>query len=81
MRFKEFVIEYQEPKSQRAHRDGIDLEAYKDGLHFQINATAHGRELGRVLFDVQFQGNNTILVAQDLMIEPEYRGQGIAAVM
>ena len=81
MRFKEFVIEYQEPKSQRAHRDGIDLEAYKDGLHFQINATAHGRELGRVLFDVQFQGNDTILVAQDLMIEPEYRGQGIAAIM
>ena len=81
MRAEEFLTEYREPKSQRAHRAGIDLEAWKDGLHFQINATSHGRELGRVVFDVQFQGNDTILVAQDLMIHPEYRGQGIAAVM
>lgn len=81
MRAQEFVQEYQEPKSQRAHRAGIDLEAWRDGLHFQINATSHGRDLGRVVFDVQFQGNDTILVAQDLMIHPEYRGQGIAAVM
>jgi GNAT superfamily N-acetyltransferase len=81
MRFSEFVIEYREPKSQRARRAGIDLEAWRDGLHFQINATSHGRDLGRVLFDVQYQGNTPILVAQDLMIDPEYRGQGIAAVM
>ena len=81
MRFAEFVIEYREPKSQRAHRGGIDLEAWRDGLHFQINATSHGRDLGRVVFDVQYQGNDPILVAQDLMIDPEYRGQGIAAVM
>jgi GNAT superfamily N-acetyltransferase len=33
------------------------------------------------VFDVQFQGKDTILVAQDLMILPEYRGQGIAAIM
>jgi GNAT superfamily N-acetyltransferase len=81
MRAQEFLIEYQEPKSQRAHRGGIDLEAWQAGLHFQINATAHGRDLGRAVFDVQFQGKDTILVAQDLMILPEYRGQGIAAIM
>jgi GNAT superfamily N-acetyltransferase len=77
----EQIDEYREPMSRRAHRGGIDLEAWKDGLHFQINATSHGRELGRVVFDVQFQGRDTILVAQDLMILPEYRGQGIAAIM
>lgn len=81
MRFNEFVMEYREPKSQRAHRGGIDLEAWRDGLHFQINATSHDRDLGRVLFDVQYQGDTPILVAQDLMILPEYRGQGIAAIM
>jgi GNAT superfamily N-acetyltransferase len=78
---KQDMAEYREPKSKRAHRDGVDLEAWRDGLHFQIDATAHGRDLGRVVFDVQFQGKDTILVAQDLMILPEYRGQGIAAIM
>jgi GNAT superfamily N-acetyltransferase len=78
---KQRTAEYREPKSKRAHRDGVDLEAWRDGLHFQIDATAHGRDLGRVVFDVQFQGKDTILVAQDLMILPEYRGQGIAAIM
>jgi GNAT superfamily N-acetyltransferase len=81
VRALEFLLEYREPKVQQAHRDGIDLEAYRDGLHFQINATAQGRDLGRVVFDVQYQGRDTVLVAQDLMILPEYRGQGIAAVM
>jgi GNAT superfamily N-acetyltransferase len=81
MRAEEFLKEYREAKSQRAHRSGIDLEAWKDGPRFQINATSHGRELGRVVFDVQYQGRDTILVAQDLMIHPEYRGQGIAAIM
>lgn len=78
---KQSMVEYREPKSKRAHRAGVDLEAWRDGLHFQIDATAHGRDLGRVVFDVQFQGKDTILVAQDLMILPEYRGQGIAAIM
>jgi GNAT superfamily N-acetyltransferase len=81
MRAKEFAVEYREPKSKQAHRGGIDLEAWRDGLHFQITATSHGRDLGHVVFDVQFQGKDTILVAQDLMILPEYRGQGIAAIM
>jgi hypothetical protein len=66
---------------KRAHRGGIDLEAWKDGLEFQINATSHGIDLGRVVFDVQFQGRDTILVAKDLMIMPKYRGQGIAVIM
>ena len=78
---KQSMAEYHEPESKRAHRDGIDLEARKDGLNFQINATTHGRNLGRVLFDVQYQGNDPVLVAKDLMIHPEYRGQGIAAIM
>lgn len=81
MRATEFIQEYREPKVQQAHRDGIDLEARKDGPRFQINATSHGRELGRVVFDMQYQGNDTILVAQDLMIRPEYRGQGIASII
>lgn len=75
------IMEYKEPKSKRARRGGIDLEAWKDGLEFQINATTHDRDLGRVVFDVQYQGNQPVLVAKDLMILPEYRGQGIAAIM
>jgi GNAT superfamily N-acetyltransferase len=78
---KQSMTEYREFKSKQAHRAGIDLEAWKDGPRFQISATSHGRELGHVVFDVQYQGRDTILVAQDLMIHPEYRGQGIAAIM
>lgn len=84
MRAEEFILEFwkRKPKDRgQAHRDGIDLEAWKDGLEFQIDATAHGRDLGRVLFDVQYQGDQPVLVAKDLMILPEYRGQGIAAIM
>jgi GNAT superfamily N-acetyltransferase len=77
MRFNEFVIEYREPKSKRAHRDGIDLEAFGSNGEFQINAEAHGRQLGQVLFDI----NGKTLVAKDLQVFPEYRGQGIAAIM
>ena len=81
MRADEFLLEYREPKSKRAHRAGVDLEAWKDGLEFQITATAHDRDLGRVVFDIQYQGNQPVLVAKDLMILPKYRGQGIAAIM
>ena len=75
------IMEYREPKVKKAHRDGIDLEAWRGGLEFQIDATAHGRDLGRVVFDIQYQGDQPILVAKDLMILPDYRGQGIAAIM
>ena len=69
-------------ENAKAHRDGIDLEIFDGGgLERQINATSHGRDLGRVVFDVQLQGKDTILIAKDLMILPKYRGQGIAAIM
>ena len=86
MRAQEFVTELfglGKPKENaKAHRDGIDLEIFNSGgAERQINATSHGRDLGRVLFDVQLQGKDTILIAKDLMILPKYRGQGIAATM
>lgn len=86
MRAQEFITELfglGKPKENaKAHRDGIDLEIFNSGgAERQINATSHGRDLGRVLFDVQYQGKDTILIAKDLMILPKYRGQGIAAIM
>lgn len=80
------ITEYKErPKSQRAHRDGIDLELVAGNNEYQINATSHGRELGHVLFDlmpyVSDEERKPMLYPQDLEVEPEYRGQGIAAIM
>ena len=84
MRAEEFLSEFwkrnRKPIDQgRAHRDGIDLEIFGDGDELQINATSHGRELGRVVFN-RYSTNNS-LEAKDLMILPEYRGQGIAKIM
>jgi GNAT superfamily N-acetyltransferase len=77
MRANEFLLEYQEPKVQQAQRDGVDLTAHRYGNKLTIDADAHGRNLARVVFDVAGQR----LVAQDLLVNEAYRGQGIAAVM
>ena len=78
MRFKEFITEYRHPNEQTVHRDGLDLESIIVGNDFQITASSHGRELGRVLF-LQYGDNQ--LEAQDLWVDEDYRGQGIATVM
>jgi GNAT superfamily N-acetyltransferase len=77
MRANEFLLEYQEPKVQQAHRDGVDLTAHRYGNKLTIDADTHGRNLARVVFDVAGQ----ILVAQDLLVDERYRGQGIASSM
>lgn len=77
MRFAEFIAEYREAKSQRAHRAGIDLEAFGSKDEWQINATSHGRLLGQVLFEI----NGKNLMPKDLWVSEEFQGQGIAAVM
>ena len=77
MRIKEFIVEYRHPNEQKVHRDGIDLESIIVGRDFQITASSHGREMGRVLFHI----NDNTLVPDDLWVEEQYRGQGISAVM
>jgi GNAT superfamily N-acetyltransferase len=74
---KQRMAEYQDPKVQQAHRDGVDLTAHRYGNELTIDADAHGRNLARVVFDVAGQR----LVARDLLVDAAYRGQGIAAVM
>jgi GNAT superfamily N-acetyltransferase len=77
MRASEFLIEYREPKVQQARRDGLDLTAHRYGNKLTIDADTHGRNLARVVFDVAGQ----TLVAQDLLVDERYRGQGIASSM
>jgi len=77
MRFKEFIVEYRHPNEQKVHRAGLDLESIIVGRDFQITASSHGREMGRVLFHI----NDNTLIPDDLWVEEQYRGQGIAAVM
>jgi len=83
------LFEYQEPKIQRANRDGIDLsfEKVKDDEYVddndnentvvQVTATSHGKELGHVLFSI----DGDTLLPQDLEVDERYRGQGIAKIM
>jgi GNAT superfamily N-acetyltransferase len=65
-------------RTKRAHRGGIDLEAFGGNGEFQINAESHGKRLGQVLF---LQYGDKQLEATDLWVDEDYRGQGIAAVM
>jgi GNAT superfamily N-acetyltransferase len=83
------LFEYQEPKIQRANRDGIDLsfEKVKDDEYVdddddenivaQVTATSNGKKLGHVLFSI----NGDTLLPQDLEVDERYRGQGIAKIM
>jgi GNAT superfamily N-acetyltransferase len=83
------LFEYQEPKIQRANRDGIDLsfEKVKDDEYVdddddenivaQVTATSNGKKLGHVLFSID---GNTLL-PQDLEVDERYRGQGVAKIM
>jgi len=77
MRFKEFVTEYSQLKTQRAHRDGLDLEVRSNDENVSIYAYANGKELAHVHFDRV--GNN--ILPYDLEVGEHYRGQGIASVM
>jgi GNAT superfamily N-acetyltransferase len=64
-------------KKLTANIGGIDLTAYKEGGRIIINASSQGKQLGIVMFNI----NGKTLVADRLMVQPEYRGQGIAEIM
>jgi GNAT superfamily N-acetyltransferase len=78
MRFKEFITEYSQLKTQRAHRDGLDLEVRSNDNNVSIYAYDRG---GRELAHVHFDRDGKNLVGYDLEVGEDYRGQGIAAVM
>jgi GNAT superfamily N-acetyltransferase len=46
-----------------------------------VQATASGRELGQVVFAIDYDDKGMILVPQDLEVDERFRGQGIAATM
>ena len=64
-------------KKLTANRGGIDLTASKEDGRVIINASSQGKRLGIVMFNI----NGKTLVADRLMVQPEYRGQGIAEIM
>jgi GNAT superfamily N-acetyltransferase len=64
-------------KKLTANIGGIDLTASKEGGRIIIDASSQGKQLGIVMFNI----NGKTLVADRLMVQPEYRGQGIAEIM
>jgi GNAT superfamily N-acetyltransferase len=64
-------------KKLTANIGGINLTASKEGGRIIIDASSQGKQLGIVMFNI----NGKTLVADRLMVQPEYRGQGIAEIM
>jgi GNAT superfamily N-acetyltransferase len=52
-----------------------------DNQTIYVKATANGRELGHVLFTIDYDSQGMVLNPQDLEVEEKYRGQGIAETM
>ena len=87
MRAYEFIIENVE------HFNGLDfsIEIEKDDEYVDdddtdnqtiyVRAFANGRELGHVLFSIDYDGQGMILKPQDLEVDERFQGQGIAATM
>jgi predicted GNAT family acetyltransferase len=72
MRAKEFI----NPK-HRIEREGITLDVVANSLGVVIRALAGERVLGSVVFD---RDGNT-LIADELSVREQFRGQGIARIM
>ena len=87
MRAAEFIRENVE------HFNGLDfsIEIEKDDEYVDdddtdnqtiyVRAFANGRELGHVLFTIDYDGQGIILKPQDLEVDERFQGQGIAATM
>jgi predicted GNAT family acetyltransferase len=87
MRAAEFIRENVE------HFNGLDfsIEIEKDDEYVDdddtdnqtiyVRAFANGRELGHVLFSIDYDGQGMILKPQDLEVDERFQGQGIAATM
>ena len=87
MRATEFIRENVE------HFNGLDfsIEIEKDDEYVDdddtdnqtiyVRAFANGRELGHVLFTIDYDGQGMILKPQDLEVDERFQGQGIAATM
>jgi GNAT superfamily N-acetyltransferase len=52
-----------------------------DNQTIYVKAFANGRELGHVLFTIDYDGQGMILKPQDLEVDERFQGQGIAAAM
>ena len=52
-----------------------------DNQTIYVKAFANGRELGHVLFTIDYDGQGIILKPQDLEVDERFQGQGIAATM
>ena len=52
-----------------------------DNQTIYVTATSNGRELGHVLFTIDYDSQGMVLNPQDLEVEERFRGQGIAQTM
>jgi len=72
MRAREFIT-----RSKIVDRNGIQLDVSIDGATVDVRPMINGRQVGYVVFDRDGQ----TLVPDDLAIDEEYRGKGIAKIM
>lgn len=92
MRAKEFITERRVAEGSEDYNGiQLSLEVEKDDEYVDdedtdnqtiyVKATANGRELGHVLFTIDYDSQGMILKPEDLEVEERFRGQGIAATM
>ena len=67
--------------SLEIEKDDEYVDDDTDNQTIYVKATANGRELGHVLFTIDYDGQGMVLNPQDLEVEEKYRGQGVAETM
>jgi GNAT superfamily N-acetyltransferase len=92
MRASEFITEQRVVEGSEDYNGiQLSLEVEKDDEYVDdedtdnqtiyVKATANGRELGHVLFTIDYDSQGMVLNPQDLEVDERFRGQGIAATM
>ena len=67
--------------SLEIEKDDEYVDDDTDNQTIYVKATANGRELGHVLFTIDYDSQGMVLNPQDLEVEEKYRGQGVAETM
>ena len=65
----------------RENYGGVNMLLQADDDEVFVKASAGSRELGHVLFTIDYDSQGMVLNPQDLEVEEKYRGQGIAETM
>lgn len=65
----------------RENYNGINILLQKDDDELFVKASAGSKELGHVLFTIDYDSQGMVLNPQDLEVDERFRGQGIAQTM